>query len=78
MEVNLDLETMKKVLGMWWDLKIDLNLSLNKDNKEVLNGTRKPIKREILQILMSAYAPLGLLAFFFILRKNFFPKNMQK
>ncbi|XP_072392451.1 uncharacterized protein [Diabrotica undecimpunctata] len=71
-EVNLDMgnnKSMEKVLGMWWDLKGDnfiFNLKCNKGNKDVLSVLRKPTKREILQILMSVYDPVGLLANFLI------------
>lgn len=72
LDMNLektDAVSTEKVLGMWWKFDSDCfiySLSLNKGNKEVLNGKRLPTKREILRILMSIYDPLGLLSNFLI------------
>ena len=76
-EMKLDSKeenTIEKVLGMCWQLKTDnfvFSLHFNKGNKDVLDGKKKPTKRELLRILMSIYDPLGLLAHFVIDLKIF-------
>lgn len=62
----------EKVLGMWWDVKRDnfkYCLKFNKGNVDILNGSRVPTKREVLQVLMSVYDPLGLIAHLLIYPK---------
>ncbi|XP_074029084.1 uncharacterized protein [Leptinotarsa decemlineata] len=72
-DMNMDSEaTTEKVLGMWWNLNTDclvFSLKYNKGNKEVLQGKKRPTKREILRIMMSIYDPLGLISNFLVYLK---------
>ncbi|XP_062702228.1 uncharacterized protein LOC134285471 [Aedes albopictus] len=54
----------EKVLGMWWCTKTDaLTFKLSqKHDADLLSGTRRPTKREVLRTLMAIFDPLGLLA----------------
>lgn len=54
----------EKVLGMWWDSCTDtFTFKLpTKPDKELLNGSRVPTKKEVVSVLMSIFDPLGLLA----------------
>ncbi|XP_065089698.1 uncharacterized protein LOC135710920 [Ochlerotatus camptorhynchus] len=54
----------EKVLGMWWSTNSDVfsyKLFLER-NMDILSGTRRPTKRELLRTMMSVYDPLGLIA----------------
>lgn len=53
----------EKVLGMWWDIVSDtftFRLS-SKHDRDLLDGTKVPTKREVLRTLMMIYDPLGLI-----------------
>lgn len=72
---NLEMKpemTTEKVLGMWWSTQRDTftySVSYKKINKDLLDGSRCPTKREVLRILMSVFDPLGFLAAFLVLVK---------
>lgn len=72
---NLDIKpelTTEKVLGMWWSTQSDTfsySVSYKKINDDILNGKRRPTKREVLRTLMSVFDPLGFLASFLVLLK---------
>ncbi|XP_053699346.1 uncharacterized protein LOC128746321 [Sabethes cyaneus] len=54
----------EKVLGMWWCTATDTftyKLSVKHD-RDLLAGTRKPTKREVLRTLMAVFDPLGLIS----------------
>ncbi|XP_055590061.1 uncharacterized protein LOC129742214 [Uranotaenia lowii] len=65
---NLDLNSklaVEKVLGLWWCTKSDsftFKVNWERLDRDLLNGARKPTKREVLRILMTIYDPLGLIA----------------
>lgn len=55
----------EKILGMFWlpsDDKFCFVLKFNKVPEAVLNGNRKPTKREVLSLTMSIFDPFGFLA----------------
>ncbi|XP_055628176.1 uncharacterized protein LOC129769750 [Toxorhynchites rutilus septentrionalis] len=61
----------EKVLGMWWSTESDVftyKLFLQR-NKDILSGTRRPTKRELLRTMMSVYDPLGLIAHYLMFLK---------
>lgn len=64
--LNMDTEqSFEKVLGLWWNVKADsftYLLRFNKGNADVLKGSKRPTKREVLRVLMSIFDPLGLIA----------------
>ncbi|XP_055623761.1 uncharacterized protein LOC129767164 [Toxorhynchites rutilus septentrionalis] len=54
----------EKILGMWWCTSTDTfiyKLS-SKHDRELLEGQRKPTKREVLRTLMAIFDPLGLIS----------------
>lgn len=62
----LDLESTgsEKILGMIWDTSDDsfkFLLKFSRVPKDVINGDRRPTKREILSVTMSVFDPFGLL-----------------
>lgn len=62
----------ERVLGMFWDTSTDsftFSLKFTKVNEELASSKYCPTKREVLQILMSVFDPLGLLANFLIYAK---------
>ncbi|XP_036334502.1 uncharacterized protein LOC118745072 [Rhagoletis pomonella] len=62
-DFSLDKEGFQKVLGMYWDTAEDIlkfALILSKVDKAVVNGERRPTKREALGIAMSVFDPFGL------------------
>ncbi|XP_043472930.1 uncharacterized protein LOC122505403 [Leptopilina heterotoma] len=78
-EENVDLLTnegiTEKTLGLEWNTKKDL-LTFGFDSKniptEILEGQRKPTKREMLRIIMSIFDPLGIILPFIIRSKILF------
>lgn len=55
----------EKILGMFWQPSQDIFcfiLKFNKVPEAVLNGSRKPTKREVLSLTMSIFDPFGFLA----------------
>ena len=55
----------ERVLGLHWDTQTDelkFNVKFSKIPKEILNGEKKPTKREFLQVIMSVFDPLGLIS----------------
>ncbi|XP_061506858.1 uncharacterized protein LOC133392122 [Anopheles gambiae] len=57
----------EKVLGMWWDTALDVltyKVWWHRYDTSLLTGNRSPTKREMLQVLMSIFDPLGLIAHF--------------
>ncbi|XP_053686981.1 uncharacterized protein LOC128736523 [Sabethes cyaneus] len=69
-EKNMNLQAnlaTEKVLGMFWNTQIDCftyKLSRMRIDKDLLNGSRRPTKREVLRTLMSIFDPLGLISQF--------------
>lgn len=64
----------EKVLGMWWCTSTDTftyKLS-SKHDRELLEGQRKPTKREVLRTLMAVFDPLGLISNVLIYQKVLF------
>ncbi|XP_076398077.1 uncharacterized protein LOC143266403 [Megachile rotundata] len=62
----------EKVLGLYWDTKLDelgFKIDMNKVPAEVIRGSRKPTKREYLRVIMSIFDPLGFLVPFTIKSK---------
>ena len=62
----------ERVLGMNWNANDDTftySLNFSKVPKTVLDGSKSPIKREMLKVLMSLYDPLGFLTNFTIAGK---------
>ncbi|XP_055589561.1 uncharacterized protein LOC129741797 [Uranotaenia lowii] len=73
-EKNMDIATDiagEKVLGMWWSTTLDVfsYKIFTKRNIEILQGGKRPSKRELLSTLMSIYDPLGLIAHFLMFLK---------
>ena len=57
----------ERVLGLSWNSNEDelgFNLKFHKVSPEIVNGERRPTKREVLKVVMSIFDPLGLLAHF--------------
>lgn len=62
----------ERVLGLYWDIDADtlgINVGLARIPGELMNGVRKPTKREFLRIIMSIFDPLGLISPFIIKSK---------
>lgn len=75
-DVALPENNTEKVLGMWWNVskdKFKYSLKFNKGNAAILDGSSIPTKREMLQVLMSVYDPLGLISHLLI-----FPKILMQ
>ncbi|XP_065083544.1 uncharacterized protein LOC135705687 [Ochlerotatus camptorhynchus] len=72
---NLDLTAevaTEKVLGLWWCTDKDtftFKVGWTRYDKALLEGQRRPTKREVLRVLMSIFDPLGLIAHFLIYLK---------
>lgn len=66
---SLKKESTDKILSMWWNTGKDLR-SHNEDL--ILNSTEVPTKRQILNIVVRVFDPLGLLSMFFGTRGNSF------
>lgn len=62
----------EKVLGLWWNPESDdLTFFLNPDRvgRELLDGSVKPTKRQVLRTLMTIFDPLGLISFILVFVK---------
>ncbi|XP_055542905.1 uncharacterized protein LOC129728484 [Wyeomyia smithii] len=75
-EKNMDLSAgpmaTEKVLGMWWCTSSDefvYKIGWNRYNPDLLTGRRRPTKRQMLQVLMTIFDPLGLIAHFLMYLK---------
>ena len=71
MRVGLDnsSSSVTKVFGLTWDSRSDtlrFGASLSRINKNVINGSRRPTKREVLSAVMYVFDPLGFLSPFTI------------
>lgn len=65
-------QSTEKILGMWWCSDTDTftyYMKFHNIAPEIIKGTRKPTKREVLKILMTIFDPLGLIAPFVIFGK---------
>ncbi|XP_055632729.1 uncharacterized protein LOC129773178 [Toxorhynchites rutilus septentrionalis] len=73
MNIAMELGT-EKVLGMWWCTCTDtFTYKLSpKHERELIEGRRKPTKREVLRTLMAVFDPLGLISNFLIYLKVLF------
>ncbi|XP_058789847.1 uncharacterized protein LOC131663444 [Phymastichus coffea] len=61
-----------RILGLFWDRIKDVlrfNVGAGKIRPELLQGDKKPTKRELFSIVMSVYDPLGILAQFIVQAK---------
>lgn len=79
LDVNKEM-ILEKVLGMWWDTETDTfryKLSTER-NQQLLSGSKRPTKRDVLRVLMSVYDPLGLLSHYMILLKLLFQKTWRE
>lgn len=50
---------------MWWnphDDKFTFRTNFHKVNYEIIEGTKRPTKREVLKVIMSVFDPLGFLS----------------
>ncbi|XP_053691246.1 uncharacterized protein LOC128739767 [Sabethes cyaneus] len=57
----------EKVLGMWWNTTDDVltyKVGWNRYDAPLLEGQRRPTKREVLRVLMTIFNPLGLVSHF--------------
>ncbi|XP_055848298.1 uncharacterized protein LOC129913548 [Episyrphus balteatus] len=66
MNADVELGT-EKVLGMWWCTSLDcltFKLTTNPNQREILFGSKRPTKREVLRVMMTIFDPLGLISCF--------------
>lgn len=73
--------SVEKVLGIFWrteDDTITYSTRFNKASKDILNGNKRPTKRETLRTLMSLFDPAGWLAHFLIGLKILLQELWQK
>ncbi|XP_062556741.1 uncharacterized protein LOC134221566 [Armigeres subalbatus] len=66
LDLSAELAT-EKVLGMWWNTVADAftyKIGWKRFDGLLLEGGRRPTKRELLRILMTIFDPLGLIAHF--------------
>lgn len=74
-QMNLDISsqsTIERVLGMFWNTSTDtftFSLKFTKISEDVLRGSRRPTKREVLSAIMSIFDPLGLIAQYIVYGK---------
>lgn len=72
-DLNLTAELAnEKVLGMWWNTTTDcftFKLSNGRFDQSLIDGSRRPTKREVLRVLMSIYDPLGLISHYMMFLK---------
>ncbi|XP_029719406.2 uncharacterized protein LOC109431964 [Aedes albopictus] len=74
-EKDLDLSpevSTEKVLGMWWCIASDsftYKVGWKRYDSDLLEGRRRPTKREVLRVLMSIFDPLGLISHFLMFLK---------
>lgn len=62
--LDLESSSSEKILGMIWDTKDDhfkFELKFSRVPEAVVNGVRRPTKRELLSVTMSVFDPFGLL-----------------
>lgn len=66
-------DTIQKILGMSWDTSDDtfrFKTCFARVHPDVVNGSRRPSKREVLSVAMSIFDPFGLLANFTLMAKT--------
>lgn len=74
------LDDCSKVLGMWWRMAEDdfhFVINLSRLDENILNGKRKPTKREVLKTLMLMFDPLGLMSWFLVNLKILLQENQN-
>ncbi|XP_065094846.1 uncharacterized protein LOC135715533 [Ochlerotatus camptorhynchus] len=70
----------EKVLGMWWNTSDDVftyKVGWSRYDPALLEGQRRPTKREVLRVLMTIFDPLGFLSFLKILLQQIWRSGMQ-
>ncbi|XP_062711164.1 uncharacterized protein LOC134289403 [Aedes albopictus] len=71
MDLSPEIST-EKVLGMWWCTVSDTftyKIGWKRYDRALMEGHRRPTKREVLRVLMSIFDPLGLIAHFLMFLK---------
>ncbi|XP_075162818.1 uncharacterized protein LOC142235448 [Haematobia irritans] len=66
-ECNEDVVKYEKILGLYWEPKGDvfrINMKFARIRRPIFDENIRPTKREILQVLMSVFDPLGFVACF--------------
>ena len=72
MSDSSDLLSTEKILGMYWhpgDDAFKYELKFHRVERDIIEGTRHPTKREMLKVIMSIFDPMGFLCHYMISAK---------